>query len=150
MEVADYRPRIADKLLAELLSAFGAVCVEGPMWCGKTWTSMRQAASICPIGDSSDNFATRRHVEMDIQHAFDGPEPRLIDEWQIVPAIWDATRSQVDRKHGHGRFILTGSATPPRGVSPGSPCLPSCFLSFGLPPAGAPGVVCVGLVRMPF
>ena len=114
MQVEDYRPRIADKLLAEHLSAFGAVCVEGPMWCGKTWTSMRQAASVCPIGDSADNFATRRRVEMDIQHAFDGPEPRLIDEWQIVPAIWDATRSQVDMKHGHGRFILTGSATPPR------------------------------------
>ena len=91
MQVTDYRPRIADKLLAEHLSAFGAVCVEGPMWCGKTWTSMRQAASICPIGDSADNFATRRRVEMDIQYAFDGPEPRLIDEWQIVPAIWDAT-----------------------------------------------------------
>lgn len=117
MDNPDYRPRIADNLLKELLSAFGAVCVEGPMWCGKTWTSMRQAASICPIGDSADNFAIRHRVAMDIDYAFTGNEPRLIDEWQIFPAIWDATRSHVDKRKGHGRFILTGSATPPnKGV----------------------------------
>ena len=112
MKIEDYRPRIADKLLAEHLEAFGAVCIDGPMWCGKTWTALRRAASACLIADSSDNFATRNRVAMDINYAFIGPEPRLIDEWQIFPAIWDATRSQVDKRHGHGRFILTGSATP--------------------------------------
>ena len=114
MKIENYRPRIADKLLMEHLEAFGAVCIDGPMWCGKTWTAMRQAASACLIADASDNFVTRNKVAMDINYAFTGPEPRLIDEWQIFPAIWDATRFHVDQKHGHGRFILTGSATPPQ------------------------------------
>ena len=114
MNIENYMPRIADKILADHLEAFGAVCIEGPMWCGKTWTAMRQAASICAIADSSDNFAVQKRVGMDINYAFIGPEPRLIDEWQIFPSIWDATRSHVDKGLGHGRFILTGSATPPQ------------------------------------
>ena len=80
MNIEDYMPRIADKILADHLEAFGAVCIEGPMWCGKTWTAMRQAASICAIADSSDNFAVQKRVGMDINYAFIGLEPRLIDE----------------------------------------------------------------------
>ena len=112
MEIPDYRQRIADKLLSENLKAFGAVCIEGPMWCGKTWTAKRQAASICPLADASDNFAIMSRVALDIDYAFKGEEPRLIDEWQVFPQIWDATRSHVDHERKHGRFILTGSATP--------------------------------------
>ena len=117
MELDGYRPRIADAILEDNLKAFGAVCVEGPMWCGKTWTAKRQAASACMIGDSTDNFAVMERVALDIDYAFDGAEPRLIDEWQVFPALWDATRSHVDAKRGRGRFILTGSSTPPdKGV----------------------------------
>ena len=112
MKHENYKPRIADAILKENLEAFGAVCVEGPMWCGKTWTATMQAASACMIGDSKDNFAVKERIAVDIDYAFDGAEPRLIDEWQVFPAIWDATRSHVDEGKGHGRFILTGSATP--------------------------------------
>lgn len=112
MEIEGYRPRIADRVLEESLKAFGAVCVEGPMWCGKTWTAKRQAASVCLISDPADNFAVRSRVALNIDYAFKGAEPRLIDEWQVYPQIWDAARFYVDNERMHGRFILTGSATP--------------------------------------
>ena len=116
MSNADYyKPRIADKLLSENLMAFGAVCVEGPMWCGKTSTASRQAKSVCMIADPSDNFATRRQVSLDLNFAFaNASVPHLIDEWQEFPALWDATRYHVDGNHGRGLFILTGSSTPPQ------------------------------------
>ena len=118
MENTDYRPRIADKLLEEHLSAFGAVCVEGPMWCGKTSTAIRQAESVCMIADPRDNFATRHRVSLDINFAFaDASAPHLIDEWQEFPALWDAAKYYVDSHPGHGKLILTGSSTPPtKGV----------------------------------
>ena len=72
MELDGYRPRIADAILEDNLKSFGAVCVEGPMWCGKTWTAKRQAASACMIGDSADNFAVMERVAVDIDYAFDG------------------------------------------------------------------------------
>ena len=114
----NYKPRIADKLLAENLMAFGAVCVEGPMWCGKTSTAIRQCKSACMIADPSDNFATRRQVSLDINFAFaNASTPHLIDEWQEFPALWDATKYRVDRQRGCGQIILTGSSTPPeKGV----------------------------------
>ena len=114
----NYKPRIADKLLAENLMAFGAVCVEGPMWCGKTSTAIRQCKSACMIADPSDNFATRRQVSLDIDFAFaNASTPHLIDEWQEFPALWDATKYRVDRQRGCGQIILTGSSTPPeKGV----------------------------------
>ena len=114
MELENYRPRIADAILKDLLASFGAVSVEGPMWCGKTWTSTKQAASVCSISDSDDNFAVRRRVALDLAYAFDGVEPRLIDECQTFPEICDATLSRVDKVRRHGRFILTGSAMPPK------------------------------------
>lgn len=113
-DAENYIPRIADGLLADCLKAFGAVCVEGPMWCGKTSTAMRQARSACMIGDPKDNFATRRRVAIDIAFAFaDASAPHLIDEWQEFPALWDATKYYVDSHPGCGRLILTGSSTPP-------------------------------------
>lgn len=113
-----YITRIADGLLADHLKAFGAVCVEGPMWCGKTSTAMRQAKSACMIADPRDNFGTRRQVSLDINRAFvDAVAPHLIDEWQEFPALWDATKYYVDTHPGRGQIILTGSSTPPeKGV----------------------------------
>lgn len=119
MEVDDdYRPRIADKLLREHLEAFGAVCVEGPMWCGKTSTAKRQAKSACMIAAPRDNFANRRQVALDVNFAFaNAAAPHLIDEWQEFPALWDATKYYVDSHRGCGQIILTGSSTPPtKGV----------------------------------
>ena len=118
LESENYLPRIADRLLADYLEAFGAVCVEGPMWCGKTSTAIRQARSTCMIADPKDNFATRHRVSLDINFAFaDASAPHLIDEWQEFPALWDAAKYYVDSHPGRGKLILTGSSTPPaKGV----------------------------------
>ena len=112
MEKPGYRPRIIDKQVEEYLSAFGAVCIEGPKWCGKTWTSARHSGSEIYIGDPTGNFQNRRLAEMAPELILDGASPRLIDEWQEVPPLWDAVRYRVDQTHRKGQFILTGSATP--------------------------------------
>ncbi len=112
MNENQYLPRVADGILAEYLKSFGAVCVEGPKWCGKTWTARHHAQSACMIADPTDNFAVRRLVELDTNFAFQGKKPHLIDEWQEFPALWDATRFHVDQKSEAGQFILTGSSTP--------------------------------------
>ena len=115
MKKEQYKARLADARLAEYLKSFGAVCVEGPKWCGKTWTALHQAASACMIADPADNFAIRNWVSLDINYAFEGAEPHLIDEWQEFPALWDATRFHVDQSSRKGQIILTGSSVP-RGV----------------------------------
>lgn len=112
MKKEQYKARLADARLAEYLKSFGAVCVEGPKWCGKTWTALHQAASACMIADPADNFAIRNRVSLDINYAFEGAEPHLIDEWQEFPALWDATRFHVDQSSRKGQIILTGSSVP--------------------------------------
>ncbi len=112
MEKREYIPRIIDPKLDEYLSTFGAVCVEGPKWCGKTWTSAHHSKSEIFIGDPAGNFQNRQLAEMSPELVLDGEAPRLIDEWQEVPPIWDAVRYRVDQSAEKGRFILTGSATP--------------------------------------
>ena len=112
MKKEGYIPRIIDSKLDEYLSTFGAVCVEGPKWCGKTWTSAHHSRSEIFIGDPAGNFQNRQLAEMSPDLVLDGETPRLIDEWQEVPPIWDAVRYWVDQSAEKGRFILTGSATP--------------------------------------
>ncbi len=112
MKKEQYKARLADARLAEYLKSFGAVCVEGPKWCGKTWTALHQAASACMIADPADNFAIRNRVSLDINYAFEGAVPHLIDEWQEFPALWDATRFHVDQSSRKGQIILTGSSVP--------------------------------------
>ena len=112
MKRIGYRDRIIDKRIDLYLSTFGAVCIEGPKWCGKTWTSLAHAKSAYMIADPSDNFANRELARLDVSKALEGVDPHLIDEWQEVPAIWDAVRFSVDQKHETGRYVLTGSATP--------------------------------------
>ncbi len=108
----EYKPRIIDKKIKEYLSVFGAVCVEGPKWCGKTWSSSYHSKSEIMIGDPDGNFQNRRLAEMSPSLVLEGETPRLIDEWQEVPSLWDAVRHKVDQKSEKGQFILTGSATP--------------------------------------
>jgi len=112
MDLQNYLPRIIDAKIEEYLKTFGAVCVEGPKWCGKTWTSLFHSNSRIFIGDPAGNFQNRKLAEMSPSLILEGEKPRLIDEWQEVPPIWDAVRYQVDQSAQKGQYILTGSATP--------------------------------------
>ena len=105
----DYLPRIVDAELAELLEASGAVLIEGPKACGKTETAKRAAASKVLL-DIDDN--ARRLIGVDPAVVLEGDMPRLIDEWQLEPAIWNHVRRMVDQRSRPGQFILTGSAVP--------------------------------------
>lgn len=107
-----YRKRIIDSKVAEYLETFGAVCIEGPKWCGKTWTSMYHCCSSICLGDPANNFQNRRLAELAPTAVLEGEVPRLIDEWQEYPPLWDAVRHQVDSRGEVGQYILTGSATP--------------------------------------
>lgn len=107
-----YRKRIVDKQLENNLRAFGAVCIEGPKWCGKTWTALNQANSACYIASPENNFQYRTMAQLSPDYVLPGESPRLLDEWQEVPALWDAVRFAVDQKQERGRFMLAGSATP--------------------------------------
>jgi predicted AAA+ superfamily ATPase len=109
-----YLPRIIDSRIDNLLDTFGAVCVEGSKWSGKTWTSLNHANSVFYIDDPAGNYQNRRLAELDPLYALEGEDPHLIDEWQEVPGLWDATRFAIDRSGEKGRFILTGSSVPPK------------------------------------
>ena len=104
-----YRPRLADQELANRLAASGAVLIEGPRACGKTETARQQAASEVLL-DIDDNARRAMSVEPGLVLA--GETPRLIDEWQVEPAIWNHVRHAVDARSTRGQFILTGSAVP--------------------------------------
>lgn len=112
MERKDYRPRLIDNIIDSYLDAFGAVCVEGPKWCGKTWTSSYHCKSEIMLGNPDGNFQNRQLAQMSPSLVLEGETPRLIDEWQEVPQLWDAVRYKVDQSGNKGQFILTGSATP--------------------------------------
>ena len=109
---AEYKKRIIDKLIETYLGVSGAICVEGPKWCGKTWTSAYHSESEYLVGDPANNFSNRQLAELNPAMILEGATPRLIDEWQEVPSIWDATRAEVDKRHKKGQIILTGSSTP--------------------------------------
>ena len=109
-----YLPRVVDEHLSRMLRTFGAVCVQGPRWCGKTWASLNQAGSVSYLGDPAGNFQNRRLAEIDPQLVLAGDFPHLVDEWQEVPGVWDAVRFSVDKSREKGRFLLTGSSTPQR------------------------------------
>lgn len=104
-----YRPRVVDAEVDARLASVGAVVIEGPKACGKTATARRAAASEVLL-DIDDN--ARRAVGLDPNLVLDGPTPRLIDEWQIEPAIWNHIRRAVDDRGAPGQFLLTGSAVP--------------------------------------
>ena len=108
-----YLPRLLDPLIDNTLRVFGAVSIEGCKWCGKTWTSLNHSNSVYYVGDPAGNYQNRRLAELDPPYAFEGQTPHLIDEWQEVPGLWDATRFAVDQSREKGQFILTGSSIPP-------------------------------------
>ena len=107
-----YMPRVIDERIKTYLDTFGAICIEGPKWCGKTWTSSHHSKSIVFLADPSNNFQNRKLANISPDLVLDGEYPRLIDEWQEVPLIWDAIRYKVDQNPKKGQYILTGSATP--------------------------------------
>lgn len=107
-----YLPRLLDVAVADYLTAFGAVVIEGAKWCGKTWTSRQHSQSEFLLGSPDGNFQNKRLAELSPALVLDGVVPRLLDEWQEVPLLWDAVRAEVDKRNAKGQFILTGSATP--------------------------------------
>ena len=110
-----YLPRIIDNKIEEYLEVFGALSIEGPKWCGKTWTSLNHANSVNYIMDPAGGYSNRERARLNPALALEGKAPHLIDEWQEVPGIWDAVRFDVDKEHSAGKYILTGSVSPPRG-----------------------------------
>jgi predicted AAA+ superfamily ATPase len=112
-----YLPRLVDDALADQMRAFGAVLVEGPKWCGKTWTATRLARSVAWVADPTGNYTTRRIATLDPFSLLRTSKPVLLDEWQDAPGLWDAVRMAVDQTPGPGQYLLTGSATPKEGVT---------------------------------
>lgn len=104
-----YLSRIADRTLDLRLEAFGAVQIAGPKWCGKTTTAERRAASVIKMQDPDrrDGYLATARTKPSL--LLKGAVPRLIDEWQVAPVIWDAVRHAVDERRAKGQFILTGS-----------------------------------------
>lgn len=108
-----YLDRIADKVLNDALNRIGAVVIEGPRYCGKTTTARQKCKSEIRL----DNPETRKNfialASVDLGLLLEGEAPRLIDEWQDIPQLWEAVKYEVDNREKHGQFILTGSITPP-------------------------------------
>lgn len=107
-----YKHRIADELLKRKLEGMGAVLIEGPKWCGKTTTAEQQAKSIVYMDDTEGGANWQQLAAINPKGVLTGETPRLIDEWQTAPQIWDAVRYEVDHRDNDGQFILTGSAVP--------------------------------------
>lgn len=107
-----YKQRIIDKEIDENLKIFGAISIEGPKWCGKTWTALNHSNSVAYLNNTEDNFREKHLAEMDVNLVMEKEQPQTIDEWQEVPAIWDAVRFKCDQDNKKGKYILTGSATP--------------------------------------
>lgn len=111
--MTEYKPRIADRILERKVWGKGAVLIEGPKWCGKTTTAKQLAKSILDLGDSSELKRSTQMMEISPKTLLEGMTPRLIDEWQALPLIWDSIRSEVDRRGEPSQFILTGSSVLP-------------------------------------
>lgn len=108
----EYRKRIVDRVLEDRLEAKGAVLIEGPKWCGKTTTAMQAAESVLRMDEPAKRETNIKLAEIEPVRLLEGKVPRLIDEWQIAPKLWDAIRYEIDCRGEEGQFILTGSAVP--------------------------------------
>ena len=108
----EYKKRIADELLLKKLKGKGAVLIQGPKWCGKTTTAEQISGSILYMANPEDKEQNITLSELNPSLLLKGETPRLIDEWQIAPKLWDAVRFEVDHREALGQFILTGSAVP--------------------------------------
>ena len=107
-----YKKRIADQLVAERLEEVGAVLIEGPKWCGKTTTALQQAKSTVMLANPEELQKSKIMIATDASRLLNGATPRLFDEWQTIPELWDNIRYEVDNRNAEGQFILTGSAVP--------------------------------------
>ena len=107
-----YRPRIADGMLRRRLMGVGAVLIQGPKWCGKTTTAEQQAKSVVYMDDPEYMEQNVELASLSPKKLLAGATPRLIDEWQLAPQLWDAARFEIDHRDGEGQFIFTGSAVP--------------------------------------
>ncbi|MDR1028130.1 MAG: DUF4143 domain-containing protein [Clostridiales Family XIII bacterium] len=105
----NYRRRVVDEKIGKYLRAFGAVSIEGPKWCGKTWSVLNHSNSIAYLMDPD----TMRYAELNPDSALKGDRPHGIDEWQQAPEIWDAVRFSIDRENKKGLYLLTGSVSLP-------------------------------------
>ena len=103
----EYRKRLIDDKITRYLNIFGAISIQGPKWCGKTWTSLNHANSVVYMTEKGP----RDLAKVDPKYIFKEERPQLIDEWQLVPSIWDSVRHECDMDHEKGKFILTGSTT---------------------------------------
>ena len=101
----EYINRLVDKKIQDYLTIFGAVSIEGPKWCGKTWTSLNHANSVCYLDDEE----TRQKAELSLDLILNNEKPELIDEWNLVPKTWDAIRRKCDETTNKGNYILTCS-----------------------------------------
>ncbi|MBO4698385.1 ATP-binding protein [bacterium] len=108
-----YKKRIADEMLKKRLASKGAVLIQGPKWCGKTTTAEQAAASVLYMENPKEIKSNLFRADTDPESLLEGENPRLIDEWQLAPKLWDAVRFSVDHKRRFGLYILTGSAVPP-------------------------------------
>lgn len=107
-----YLARVCDEELSFRLQSKGAVLIEGPKWCGKTTTAEQQAKSAIYLQDPSRKTQNLRLAQIAPDLLLEGEVPRLLDEWQLAPELWDAVRFEVDRRAAFGQFVLTGSTTP--------------------------------------
>jgi len=107
-----YKKRVADNILAKRLKAKGAVLIEGAKWCGKTTTAEQIAKSVLYMQDPESQKQNLELAEINPSRLLSGETPRLIDEWQMAPKLWDAIRFEVDKRDEFGQFVLTGSAVP--------------------------------------
>lgn len=115
MDKKVYLRRQIDDQLQLYLDTFGAVLLRGPKWCGKTTTAEKHAKSVIKMQDSRKSEDYLLAAQTDISLILDGENPRLIDEWQAYPKIWDAVRTEIDEKQRTGLYILTGSRVPAEG-----------------------------------
>lgn len=111
--MAEYKKRIADRTLQRKILGKGTVLIEGPKWCGKTTTAKQLAKSVLDLGDSTTLARSRQLIELSPSSLLSGSTPRLIDEWQALPPLWDSIRSEVDKRSEPSQFILTGSSVLP-------------------------------------
>ena len=111
MRIDGYKTRIIDRKIETYLKIFGAISIEGPKWCGKTYSGRNAAKSEFLVANPNGNFNNKQIASLDLNIALEGEKPHLIDEWQEIPSIWDAVRCKVDEKNSKGMFILTGSTS---------------------------------------
>lgn len=110
--MSKYKSRIADRLLARKLAGKGAVLLEGAKWCGKTTTAEQIAKSVLYMSEPGKVEQNKRLAKLSPSLLLRGEKPRLIDEWQVAPALWDSVRFEADHSDSLGLFILTGSSVP--------------------------------------